>query len=472
MGHTGAFWGLLIIICCCTRVAAQRALVVKGADSLAHGLDPQQFQALGRQAEGLQGKLQRQQARYLKKLQKQEARLYKKLLAKDSLLAVKLFKGVDDRYRALQGAPAAISAKTSVYSSKLDSLTTSLNFLSTQGAAVPGMEGALAKYKGLQGELDKAEAIKSYVAARSRQLKESLSGLGMVKELKGFQKQGYYYAAGLKELKALWEDPSKIEEKIISLAANLPGFRDYFRSNSALGSRYALPGGSISLQGLQTRASITQSLQSRFGSNTTINGLVQKNLRGAQNGLSALKSKLGNYGSGSIGEAGELPEGFKPNTQKTKSFWQRLEWGTNLQSQSAWNYFPVTTDLGLSLGYKLNDKSIIGLGASYKLGWGKNWDHIKITHQGVSLRSFFDCKLKGSLFVSGGYEQNYRTEFKNLSQLKDYTAWQSSGLVGISKKYKLSGKLKGEIKLLWDFLSYQQIPQTQPLLFRIGYSLK
>jgi hypothetical protein len=25
------------------------------------------------------------------------------------------------------------------------------------------------------------------------------------------------------------------------------------------------------------------------------------------------------------------------------------------------------------------------------------------------------------------------------------------------------------LSLLWDFLSYQNVPKTQPLLFRIGY---
>jgi len=42
----------------------------------------------------------------------------------------------------------------------------------------------------------------------------------------------------------------------------------------------------------------------------------------------------------------------------------------------------------------------------------------------------------------------------------------------LSKKYQVSKNLKGEMKLLWDFLSYQQVPRTQTILFRIGYSLK
>ncbi|MBK9381708.1 MAG: hypothetical protein IPN39_10300 [Chitinophagaceae bacterium] len=32
--------------------------------------------------------------------------------------------------------------------------------------------------------------------------------------------------------------------------------------------------------------------------------------------------------------------------------------------------------------------------------------------QGLSARSFIDWKLKGSLWVSGGFEMNYRSEFQ------------------------------------------------------------
>ncbi|HVG15893.1 MAG TPA: hypothetical protein VM935_13060, partial [Chitinophagaceae bacterium] len=95
-----------------------------------------------------------------------------------------------------------------------------------------------------------------------------------------------------------------------------------------------------------------------------------------------------------------------------------------------------------------------------------------ISNEGVGLRSYVDHKLKGSLYISGGYEQNFRTAFSSVQQLKDYYAWQCSGLIGLSKKYRVSKKLKGDMKLLWDFLSSQQVPRTQPLLFRVGYSLK
>ena len=145
-----------------------------------------------------------------------------------------------------------------------------------------------------------------------------------------------------------------------------------------------------------------------------------------------------------------------------------------MQTVQSTNYFPVTSDVGLSVGYKLNDKSIIGIGASYKMGWGQNIKHINITSQGAGARSFLDVKLKKSIWLSGGFEMNYRTTITSIDQLKDASAWQQSGLVGLSKKFNVKTKFfkNTNLKLLWDFLSYQQLPRTQPILFRVGYNIQ
>ena len=197
--------------------------------------------------------------------------------------------------------------------------------------------------------------------------------------------------------------------------------------------------------------------------------MIQQNLADAQSQLQQLKNKLNQLGQG--GGDIDMPN-FKPNDQRTKSFFKRLEFGTNIQTQKSQYYFPATSDLGFSVGYKLNNKSIIGIGASYKLGLGSGWNNIKFTHQGAGLRSFLEWKLKGSFYASGGYESNYRSAFKNIAQLKDESAWQQSALLGISKKYSISKSFKGNIQLLYDFLHTRQVPGTQPIVFRLGYTLK
>ena len=193
-----------------------------------------------------------------------------------------------------------------------------------------------------------------------------------------------------------------------------------------------------------------------------------KNLAAAHGELNKLKDKINQLG-GSGGGDPEMPD-FKPNSQKTKSLLKRLEYTADVQFGKTNSLLPSTANIGLGIGYKLNDKSIAGIGLSYKVGMG-TLQYISITHQGLGLRSYADYKIKGSFFLSGGYEMNYNAAFKNIEQLKNYEAWQRSALIGLSKKYKISKKVKGEMKLLYDMLANQHLPVSQPIIFRAGYKL-
>lgn len=453
-----------------------------GQDSISHLPDTYLSQLSTRMSQ-MEDCLDRKYGNALHTLKKEEEKLRRRLSRLDSNKAAQVFSSAGEKYTALEQKlqnPGGFSG----YIPILDSLKTSLRFLEHSPNLLKGInngEGQLSRAMShigkLEAELQKAETIKAFLKERKQYLEQQLQGLGFARELKRINRQAYYYMAQVREYKELLNDPPKIERKALELLSKTKAFQDFMKKHSQLASLFRLPGeepSAASLQGLQTRAQVSAIIQERIGSGgPNAEALVRENIQAAQTQLSELKNKAAALGQGSIGSAsdGELPD-FKPNSQKTKSFLKRLELGTNLQTQKGRHYFPVTSDIGLSVGYKLNDKSIVGVGASYKLGLGTGWNNIEVSHQGIGLRSYVDYKLKGSLFLSGGYEQNYRSEFRSIDQLKDYNAWQSSGLLGLSKKYKISKKLKGEMKVLWDFLSYQQIPRTQPILFRIGYSLK
>jgi len=109
------------------------------------------------------------------------------------------------------------------------------------------------------------------------------------------------------------------------------------------------------------------------------------------------------------------------------------------------------------------------------MGWGKDIQHINLSSQGIGFRSFVDINLKGSFFVSGGFEYNYQPMIGSYSPSAGGgrgEAWQQSGLLGISKVVSLKTKFfkKTKLQVLWDMLSYEQVPQTQPIKFRVGYS--
>lgn len=440
---------------------------------------PRTLDHLQNKAGKLSNSIEQNSERRLRKLQKLEQKLLSTI--PDSLRRTLDLPKMPAYGEVLQSLKVA-NVFNSFYSGRLDSLTTSLKLLgsisSIQLPNTANLTSSLEKLKGLHTNLSGSEQLTTLLQGRLQQLQSTLSAAGLGHKLARYQKEVYYYRAKLKEYKRLVEAPDRWAGFLLTQAQRLPQFQTFFARNSQLGQLFALPGAapdgiSATLTaGLQTRAAVEQGFRDRFGNSADLNASLQQNIPARGSNLDELRGRAEGLTKGTLGGGGEqeMPAGFKPNVQKTKSFWKRLEWGSNFQSQRARNFFPVTSDIGLSLGFKLNNRSVVGVGTSYKLGWGRGWDHIALSHQGVGVRSFVDVQLKGSIYISGGYEQNYRTAFNTIAALKNYSAWQSSGLIGLTKKYK-AGKLKGNMQLLWDLLSYKQVPQTQAIIWRVGYSV-
>jgi hypothetical protein len=415
----------------------------------------------------------------LKRMQKAEQKLWQQLAEKSKTTGNnKLL--MDSLYQHQLQQIQSLSAKTSGmtdYLPSLDSLQTGLAFMEKMKKSLPvdqlkSLRSLSGTVSGLQQQLNASNQLQTFLAGRRHQLKQYMANSSVTKEWKRLNKEVYYYQQQLREYKELLKHPDKAAEKLIAVLREQPAFLQFMSNNSQLAQLFRLPGQSANaspgaaVAGLQTRSGVSQLLQQQFqGSVQDPGAYFQQQLGAAQAEMNQWKEKLNQLGGGSSDL--EMPD-FKPNQQCTKTFLQRIEWGLNIQSQRPNGLFPVSTEFGLMAGYKLNDKSTIGVGAAYKMGWGKNFNDIRITHQGVGLRSFLDIKLKGSFWITGGYELNHQQEFSRLDQLKDLNAWQRSGLIGLTKKYSI-GKKKGNLQLLWDFLSYSQVPKTQALKFRIGY---
>jgi len=452
-------------------------------------ITPKFISSISSKSSALENKLNKKSAKTLKKLRRYELRMAAQMEKLDTSAAKQMVENITARYQYLESKlkpERLMKGRLQQYIPGLDSLNTSLHFLGEHKELLTDANNSMAQLKQAMGkmeelkiQLQKAGEIETFLKERKQYLKEQLNKLGLAKQLKKLNKQVYYYSQQLQEYKNILNDPKKIEKKGLELLSRTKLFKDFMRRNSMLASLFRLPGNPdepanlASLAGLQTRAQVNSLVQQQIAAGgPQAADQFRQNMQAAQSQLNQLKYKI-LKGGGNSSNA-EMPEGFKPNNQKTKSFLKRLELGTNMQTQKASGYFPVTSDIGLSLGYKLNDKSIIGIGTSYKLGWGSGWDNIKLSNEGIGIRSYLDIKLKGTFWVSGGYEQNYRTAFNSVDALKDRSAWQQSGLIGISKVISLKSKIfkKTSLKLLWDFMSYQQVPRTQAILMRVGYSFK
>jgi len=365
------------------------------------------------------------------------------------------------------------------YVSRLDSIQTALRFLQAQGPN--SGQGVLlsdvgARMQQLQTHLDMSADIHQYIDQQRQQIARLLSSYtqlpaGMAKEFDKLKTTAFYYNQEVQQYKELINQPRKMEEKALVLLNKLPAFQEFMAKHSMLAQLFRLPAdydNPGSLSGLQTRAQIQQILQQQAG----VGGeggmaALQQQVAGAQDKLSAMREKVAKYGEG--GQDIDMPN-FTPDHQKTKTFLQRLTYGFNVQMAKSSSYFPATGNLGLSVGYKINDNSSVGIGMSYNLGLGSGWNHIQFSSQGIGLRSYMDWKLKGTFYLAGGFEENYLSAFHSISQLKDHNAWQPSALIGLEKKYRISQKLQGNIQLLFDMLYRNEIPPGQMIKFRVGYN--
>lgn len=498
---------LLIVTATSAQDASTTNVVAKKIDS-SIVLSPKQIErytnSIDKKAASISKQVEKANIKALKDLQQQEQKLQKKLAKVDSNLAKQLFEPAKQQFANLNNKVTQQKGKldklqsmaggNKEYLPLLDTFSTSLKFLDGKLSGVGSLKDqttkALGSVKGLEEQLKKAADIKAYIKQRKEAIKAAFTQNGMIKDLQVLNKQAYYYGQQINEYKQLLKDPKKLEERAIAELTKSSLFKDFMQRNSQLASLFRVPdnyGTPQALAGLQTRASVNQSLQTRLGniSTTTPNPsgggevnpqqYLQQQVQTAQGELNKLKDQI-NKAGGSSSDM-DMPDpiaiGFKPNNQKTKRFLDRLEYGLDMQTAKQNSLFPVTSDIGLTVGYKLNDKSTIGVGISYKMGWGSGFNNIKLTSEGIGLRSYVDMKLKGNLLISGGYEQNYMQRFGSIGDLYNLpqTAWRQSALLGLTKKIPITKKKSTKIQVLYDFLNQQNHVPSPPILFRVGWGM-
>jgi hypothetical protein len=449
---------------------------------------------------GLNNDLAGQTQKYLEKMARREARLQKKISSSDSTGAKRLFAGSAQQYATLiQKLKADTGSRHQVISGQyqpyVDSLQGELGFLKKNPQLLGGgintsqLQGSVSQLQAAQAKLQDANEAKVFIQQRRQQISQYLSQHTNLQSLTarytaGINRDAYYYGQQVNECRAMLNDPDKMEAKALAMVSRLPAYQTFMRTNSQLSGLFKLPGGvpgsgsAQPLPGLQTHSQISQQVESQVmaaagnkggGDGAAGLGSLSSKVQSARSQLDSYKSRLSQLGAGST--LADVPS-FRPNDQKTKTFWRRLEYGVNFQTTTSSYYYPTTTDLGLSLGYRLGHSNIIGVGASYKIGWGSDIHHIAVTGQGVGLRSFVQIGIKSGFSATGGFEYNYATPFTDLQQLRQLQYWTRSGLIGLSKTVSMKSRVfkKTQVQLLWDFLSYQQVPKGQPVVFRLGYN--
>lgn len=444
-------------------------VLVDNPDSVTHSLSGKE--------EKLFGKLEKKYRKLTDELGKKRKKLLSSFFSQEKkiigILNSDKVVGIDSLYTRFNGS---LEGNTLVggmnrlnhYLPAMDSLATGINYLRMNGM---GQLNSLSDVtRQFQDEWNRTQLVQDFISDRYKQIQATVANTPAMQMLKKVQKDMVYYQLQIVRYKQLLRDPDQLLGAALQVAKNQPGFAAYMSGNSQLAALFGVgnTNAATPLAGLQTITGTQQQLTQQIAGAGISNPsqFLTEQLNKGDELVQVLQQKVNQFGGGA---QMEMPD-FKPNMQRTKKFLERWVWGINLQSQRPNGWLPTTTDLGLMTGYQFSDKIIAGGGLSYKMGWGKSISHIRFSHEGVGIRLFADMKLKGSIWISGGYEWNHQAAFSRISDLSSLSSWQRSGLIGLSKKYSI-GKKKGSIQLLWDFLSYEQVPQGRALKFRVGYGL-
>jgi hypothetical protein len=417
--------------------------------------------------------LQKKTTEYVNKLSKLENKILSKLQAISPSKLQTLAPSPYDKW--LNQPPT--TAPTN-YVPGLDTLKTTLSFL-RQSSASSSLSSASTQVTQLQGNLNQASLINQYIQQRRQQLAQLLSQYSnlpssVTNTFNAYKEEAYYYRAQVQSYKDMLNNPDKMVATATAVLNKVPAFQRFFARNSFLAGLFAPPPGGGSAAGaltpvlgnLQARSKVQALIQQQISAG----GSSAQQMQVAQAKLTSLQQQLTKFGSSGGGGDMDLPPGFTPNTQKTKTFLRRIEYGANVQFAQAAYSFPATANIGLTLGYKINDKSTIGVGAAYVAGMGTGWNFIQYSSQSIGLRSYMDWKIKKTYYVIGGYEENYMTAFSSIADLRNVSAWQPSALIGLERKFKISAKLGGNVQVLFDMLYKEEVPEGQMIKFRVGYN--
>jgi hypothetical protein len=495
---------LLITTICCHNLAAQTAMAT---DSSATNVNEKLLNKLTKQYQTTENNLVKQSTKWLNKIEKQELKLKAQLAKTDSAKAQQIFGNVQLRYKKLQQQLHNTQGKAQVYVPMLDSMHTATQFLKQNNIGninqqtIATVNSTVAS---VQLKLQNATNIKQQLQQHKQQLLQQLANTALGSKMQLLQHNIHYYQQQLQQYKTLLNNPQQLVAQALQLVAKLPAFSSFFSKFSQYANLVGLPNATNSSNpansnGLQTKALVQQSLSNQLATTTPNNqaanptALISNKIEAANQQLAQAKNnpmhKLGEINNLKT-IATKTNKNWQPNTQKTKTFWQRLQTSYNTQTQKQNGWLPTNTDFAANIGYKLNDKSTLGIGSSYKMGWGNGGlGNIKLSSQGMGLKAFINFKspttkgilgfLTQSIWLSVHYEYNYYNTLPNKNSTpttlplpsdiahQQPTHWQNSFLIGIIKKQKLGNKT-ATLQLLYN-LSNSSINFQAPWVVRVGW---
>jgi len=443
----------------------------------------------GKLQQKLLKRLQRKEDKILHQLAKQDSSLYKayvqKHLSYDSI--------ADMSNDSLRHQQHFVSNKT------IDSLKGIQHFIQDQNNKLSDATGILNKagvsipgsndLASLQQKFNAQANIDQLIQQHTNELKQ-LAGNTNISGLQNIQKDVYYARAKIKAYKEMTDDPDATEAKALEYLQGTEGFDKYLNknNNNAFGGLGNNATEADLLQaGFQTKNSVSNALQNKLGN--SLGGVQQQmsqqiqqyseKLNDLKQKAESLKAKAGEAKQ-TLNDAKDAKNSiasidkpdFKVNKEKGKPFWKRIEWQPNFQASRASTdgLKPVMLNLGLNIGYKQTERLSFGIGAALNTGLGQDWQHLKITYEGLSLRAYADWLWIYGFSIQAGYERafipakrpylvansdpnnitNSATQSSDNALQQAFGGSQQTTYIGIMKRYKVSSKWNGTFLVAYN----------------------
>ncbi|HET8573941.1 MAG TPA: hypothetical protein VFL76_08725, partial [Edaphocola sp.] len=297
--------------------------------------------------------------------------------------------------------------------------------------------------------------------------------------------------------KQLADDPDAAEEKAYEYLQGIQGFNNYLNTgNKAFGGLGNNPSvADLQRLGYQTKDMVSKSLQQQFGDNLDkARQQISQQLAAYQKDLSEVTGKVKEARS-LLGDAKNSAIGLKPSLQHIQQpafknpmrgvpFPLRWQPRYDFQTSRATGSRPALLSFSAGLAYRQTPKLKMGLGLAADIGMGKDWQHLRISYEGLSLRAFADYEMIFGIAVEGGYERAFRpvsrpylqndgttpTQSKSGNNIiqKTFGSQQQAAYVGLMKSYRINSKWNGAFMIGYNFL-YRQYGLGTPLMIRIGW---
>lgn len=429
-------------------------------------------------------RLKRQQSHMLSRLARKERRLMHKLQRSDSAAYARL-RGEGrsfDSLSKLAASPATTnSTKPSFQASAnvlptIDSLKRMHGFLQSgsKGVAVsasPELADYSGKLEDLNTELAHRKQIEKWSAERMASIKSGLGGKpsGIV-GVRAMEKTTFYASSRIKAYREIAESPTRLEEKALEYLHGTEGFdRALTKPISSVDMAQAPAQGGLSQSnmskvanaaelermGLQTKQGVQSHLQQKF--ENQLSGAQQhlgKQLKEYQQHTDDIRQVKQSFRQL---KATEKPS-FRINPLRGVPFFQRIEKGYNFQTTKPTTAHPALLDIGAFAGFKHTPQLSYGVGAAIITGLGQGWDEIRLSFQGIGIRSYARWEWNYGIAAYAGYERYYwkgdigdrhdPDQHMQFATQRINENYRESMLIGAQKSYKINDRRKGAIIVL------------------------